>query len=126
MHGGRYVRAFLAAAIVAVIVAPTAMGASPREIHADFADNGRLDRQYSVEDLRRALQDAEQQGYPNAGTTPPKVAIEKQLRDRGVDRVGRSDGTLPFTGVDLALLSAGAGILLVLGWGFRRYGRPRS
>ena len=35
-------------------------------------------------------------------------------------------GTLPFTGVDLALLTVGAAFLLLLGWGFRRVGRAQA
>ena len=109
--------------LLALMTVSTAASASPREIYADYADNGRLDQTYSASDLRKALADTTIQGYGKptvkTGLTP---AIQKQL---GV--VGQSSGgTLPFTGVDLALLTAGAGLLLLFGLGFRRLGRSRS
>ena len=39
--------------------------------------------------------------------------------------MGKTGGSLPFTGVDLALLSAGGAFLLLLGWGLRRFARVR-
>lgn len=131
MQGGRFFRAVLGTAVIAAVISSAALGASPREIYADFADNSQLDRQYSAADLQQALQDAEGQGYPKAGAGPARVAIQAELgkqdsQSGGVAAVGTSGGTLPFTGVDLALLTAGAGLLLVLGWGFRRYGRDRA
>ncbi len=130
MKFGRIVTGVLAILVMAVVAAPGASAASPREIYADFADNGRLDGNYSKADLERALQDAEGQGYPGAGTGPAQAAIQDRLGedagDDGVGAVGQSGGTLPFTGVDLALLTFGAVALLVLGWGFRRLGRART
>jgi len=119
-------------ALAALVVAVTATAASPREIYADFADNGRLDQTYSRGDLERAQNDAAIQGYGNPTVTGGLEAeIEQQLGatagqsddGAGIDAVGRSGGTLPFTGVDIALLTAGAGFLILLGWGFRRVGR---
>ncbi|MBA2384048.1 MAG: hypothetical protein H0V68_05220 [Actinobacteria bacterium] len=117
--------------MVAAFAAPAALAASssPREIYADFADNGRLDGQYSTAELERALQDAEAQGYPGAGTAPAQAAIQERLGEQqagGVGAVGQGGGTLPFTGLDLALLTAGAGALLLLGFGFRKLGRTRT
>jgi hypothetical protein len=37
-----------------------------------------------------------------------------------------TSGTLPFTGLDLALVAAGAILLLVTGWALRRAGRNRA
>jgi len=110
-------------ALLALAFATAASAASPREIYRDYADNGRLDRNYSKSDLLRAKNDAAIQGYGS-----PTVAgglgdeIEQQLGGTA----GRTGGTLPFTGVDLALLTAGAAFLLMLGWGFRRLGRARQ
>lgn len=129
MSSRRILTALLATLVVAAIAVPAALAASssPREIYADFADNGRLDGQYSAAELERALEDVEAQGYPGAGTGPAQAAIQEQLGRQaggeGVDAVGQSGGTLPFTGIDLALLTFGAGALLLLGWGFRRLGR---
>lgn len=131
---GRYRRfgVFGALAVLALVVVAVATAASPREIYADYADNGRLDRSYSDSDLRNALNDAAVQGYGKPTVTPGmRGEIQEQLGDdgvddSGVDTVGKTDGTLPFTGVDLALLTAGAGFLLLLGWGFRRLGSVRG
>ncbi|HWL34245.1 MAG TPA: hypothetical protein VNP89_11635 [Gaiellaceae bacterium] len=118
-----------ALALLALMVVSAASAASPSEIYADYADNGRLDANYSDSDLRNALNDAAVQGYGKPTVTPGmRGEIEEELRDEdaGTDAVGRTDTTLPFTGVDLALLTVGAGFLLLLGLGFRRLGRARS
>lgn len=127
MRRGRMVTALLGGLALAAILASAALGASPREIYSDYADNGRLDGQYSTADLERALQDAEAQGYPSATTPAARVAIQDRIGEQrgGVGEVGQG-GTLPFTGLDLALLVLGAGFLLLLGWGFRRLGRTRA
>ena len=120
-----------ALALLALMVVSAATAASPSEIYADYADNGRLDRTYSDSDLRNALTDAAVQGYGKPTVTPGmRGEIEEQLGEENtatqdVDTVGRTS-TLPFTGVDLALLTVGAGFLLLLGLGFRRLGRPRA
>jgi hypothetical protein len=120
-----------ALALLALMVVSGATAASPSEIYADYADNGRLDRAYSDSDLRNALNDAAVQGYGKPTVTPGmRGEIEEQLGEvntaaQDVDTVGRTS-TLPFTGVDLALLTVGAGFLLLLGLGFRRLGRPRA
>jgi len=133
MNRGRIVTGLLATLVVAASAVPAALAASssPREIYADFADNGRLDGQYSTAELERALQDVEAQGYPGAGSAPAQAAIQERIGEQqagggGVGGVGQGGGTLPFTGLDLALLTAGAGALLLLGWGFRRLGRSRT
>jgi hypothetical protein len=41
-----------------VLLRPGALAATPPEIRADYADNGRLDQQYRRADLERALRDA--------------------------------------------------------------------
>jgi hypothetical protein len=118
---------FAIVALVALAFVTAASAASPREIYADYADNGRLDKTYSQRDLQRAQNNAAIQGYGNPTVDSGlQGEIEKQLGDKaGVGTVGRSDGTLPFTGVDLALLAVGAGFLLTIGWGLRRLGRAR-
>ena len=66
--------------LLALMTVSTAASASPREIYADFADNGRLDQTYSASDLRKALADTTIQGYGKptvkAGLRP---AIQKRL-----------------------------------------------
>ena len=127
MRRGRVVTVGIVTIAVALVAASAAIAASPRQIYADFADNGRLDGNYSAGDLERALADAEGQGYPGAGQSPARAAIKNRLGQRGAAAGAPvRAGTLPFTGVDLVLLTSGAVFLLLVGWSFRRLGRARS
>lgn len=105
-------------AAVLVGAAP-AMGATPQQIYRDYADNGRLDRTYSKSDLQRAQRDLALQGYPKVGV---QGEVERALGAKAV----KAQGGLPFTGLDLALLASGGGLLLVAGAGLRKVGRAKS
>ena len=48
-------------------------------------------------------------------------AVEQALGAQGV----KASGGLPFTGLDLALLAAGGGLLLVAGTGLRKLGKAK-
>lgn len=111
------------AVLTALVAATAASAASPREIYRDYADNGRLDRNYSKSDLLRAKNDAAIQGY---GSPTVTGGLGDEIEQQLGGTAGRTGGTLPFTGMDLALLTAGAAFLLMLGWGFRRLGRARQ
>ena len=69
-------------------------------IYRDYADNGRLDQQYSTADLQAALKDVVLQGYGNENVSAPLAPAAQPLEQTA----GRA---LPFTGVDLALMVAG-------------------
>lgn len=125
-------------AAVAVVVASGALAATPQEIYRDYADNGRIDGQYSPADLERVLENAavQQYGQPSTGGLPPAVEQEidnqppaaaagGQAPSAGVAPVQASGG-LPFTGLDLSLIVAGALGLLLLGTALRRVGRQRA
>lgn len=114
------------ATLLVLVVTSMAAAATPSEIYADYADNGRLDKVYSAGDLQGALNSAVIQGYGSPTVTPGFRAEVKKKLNQNVSVAGKSRGTLPFTGVDLALLTAGACVLLLMGWGFRRLGRARS
>ncbi len=107
-----------AGVVLSLGAAPAAFGATPQQIFKDYADNGRLDHTYSHSDLLRAQKDAALQGYPRVGV---QGAVEKALGAQAV----KSKGGLPFTGLDLALLTAGGALLLVAGTGLRRLGRAK-
>ena len=96
-----------------------ASAATPQQIYRDYADNGRLDQQYSKADLQRALRDAALQGYPRVGV---QGAVQQALGAKAV----KSNGGLPFTGLDLGLLAAGGALLLVMGAGLRKVGRAKE
>ena len=114
------------ATLLVLAVTSIAAAATPSEIYADYADNGRLDATYTASDLERALNSAVIQGYGSPTVTPGFRAEVRENLDQDVSATGQSDGTLPFTGVDLALLTAGGFGLLLLGWGFRRFGKARA
>ena len=107
-----------ACAVGALGLAPAALSATPQQIYRDYAQHGRLTQHYSRADLQRALRDAALQGYPRVGV---QGAVERALGAQAVKR-----GGLPFTGLDLALMSAGGMMLLGAGVGLRRLGRAKS
>jgi hypothetical protein len=144
---------FLSAA--AVIAASGALAATPQEIYRDYADNGRLDGQYSPAELRLALKNAAIQQYGSPGSEGLPPAVEEEIDDStsggtsgGTTSGGTSGGTtsggsaggqassgtppvqasggLPFTGLDLGLIAAGALGLILLGTALRRVARQRA
>jgi hypothetical protein len=104
---------------LALVVAAPAFAATPQQIFKDYAQHGRLTQNYSRADLLRAKRDAALQGYPRVGVGG---AIERALGARAV----KPRGGLPFTGLDLALMSAGGVLLLAAGTGLRKLGRAKS
>jgi hypothetical protein len=137
-RGSLFLSATVAVAAVALLVGSAALAASPRQIYADFADNGRLDAQYSQADLQAALKNATLGGYEEAGTVGRMKTEIKRKAATGAPAAGAPAGTqdslreagsagaLPFTGFDLALIVGGALFLLVIGGGLRRVARARS
>jgi hypothetical protein len=99
--------------------APAAFAASPQQVYRDYADNGRLDHQYSKGDLQRALKYAALQGYSKVGV---QGAVQQALGAQAV----KTNGGLPFTGLDLTLLAAGGAVLLAAGAALRKLGRARD
>jgi len=110
-----------ACAVAVMGFAPTALGAgaTPQQILRDYAQHGKLTQHYSRADLQRAQRDAALQGYPHVGV---QGAVAQALGAQAV----KTTGGLPFTGLDLALMSAGGALLLVAGTGLRRLGRAKK
>jgi hypothetical protein len=109
-------------AVAAVAFAPAAMaaGATPQQIQRDYALHGKLTQTYSRSDLQRAQRDAALQGYPHVGV---QGAVAKAL---GAQAVKQSSSGLPFTGLDLTLMTVGGALLLATGLGLRRVGRAKK
>jgi hypothetical protein len=132
MRRGRIITAVAALAGAAVVGVPGALAATPQQIFKDYADNGRLDGNYSNKDLTRALHDAVLQGYPPPTKTGLAPAIKKQVASGGAGVAGaklpaaKKQGSLPFTGADLALMTAGGFSLLLLGGALRRFARNKA
>jgi hypothetical protein len=126
------------AATSGLVLAGTAAAATPRQIYADAADNGHLDRSYSKADLARANHDATIAGYGNQiikitikpkqkpVTQPAAEQIVKPKKPTPHQKftppknavpataVAPPKGALPFTGAELGLFLA-VGIALVAG-----------
>ena len=123
--------------MVTALAVAAGAGASEGKIRQDLKD-GRLDGTYTQRELSAYLNSATTQGYGNPVSTPaPKAGVVAgqaptqtpaagvagaQQPGSAVAQVGRT-GTLPFTGVDLALLTIGGFLMLALGLGARRLGR---
>ena len=107
-----------ACAVVAMFATSAAFGATPQQIFRDYQQHGRFTHTYSRADLQRAARDAALQGYPHVGV---QGAVQQALGARAVKSSG-----LPFTGLDLALMSAGGALLLAAGTGLRRLGRAKK
>jgi hypothetical protein len=131
MRRGRIITAATAFAAAVAVGAPGALGATPQQIYKDYADNGRLDGRYSQADLRRALHDAVIQGY-NKPTNNVAPTIKKKVSRPSSGVAGaklpaaKRQGALPFTGLDLALMTVGGFSLLLLGGALRRFARNRA
>ena len=132
MRRGRMMVVTVACAVATAVGAPGAFGATPQQIYKDYADNGRLDKNYSSADLKRALKDAVLQGYPGqtsgAGLAPTikkKLASGVAASPKSLPAAKRA-GALPFTGLDLALMVTGGLGLLLLGAGLRRFARNKA
>jgi hypothetical protein len=120
--------AVLAVAVVALLVAPTALAATPEQIYRDYADDSRLDGSYTGTELQAALQSPVVQGYGRQEVvTGLQPAIQSQIaaqQQPPLQAVRESEG-LPFTGLDLALLTAGGLFLLAFGVSMRRLAKAK-
>jgi hypothetical protein len=111
----RPVLGLVGVAVLALACAGPASAASPQKIYKDLADNGRLDGRYSRADIARAF-NLERVVRTDVQNTPRlRRPAAAPMRD-----VSGGDRTIPFTGLDLALLTVGGGPLLLIGFGLRR------
>jgi hypothetical protein len=144
MGRSRIKAALFVLSAAALIAAPGGLSATPQEIYRDFADNGRLDANYPAADLEKALENAAAQAYAPPGTGGLKPAVEEEI-DEGTPPVTsgatpggtggqagggtspvQASGGLPFTGLDLSLIAAGALGLILLGTALRRAARQKA
>jgi len=131
MRRGRIITVVAALAGAAVVGVPGAFAATPQQIYRDYQD-GRLDGHYSKADLSRALKDAVIQGYkkPTSNGIVPAIKTQVNKSTGGVAGASlpaaKKQGSLPFTGADLALMTAGGLSLLLLGGALRRFARNKA
>jgi hypothetical protein len=133
---GRGLRSAVAVATLAaasgLALVGTAVAATPGQIYADAADNGKLDKSYSAADIARYKHDATVSGYGNKVieiVVQPKITPKQTLKPPVKQAVAPqqtapapppqvfkppSRSSLPFTGSELALFVA-LGIALLAG-----------
>ncbi len=104
-----------------LIGASAAMAASPQQIYNDYVAHGGLTHHYSDADMQRAYHSTLLQGYCHGHYygfchRPPPVPPQPPVHHPG----------LPFTGMDLGLITFGALLLLAFGGGLRRFARSRA
>ncbi len=154
MGRSRMKAAVIVLSAAALVAAPGAFSATPQEIYRDYADNGRLDKAYSPADLERVLKNAAVQQYgPGTVGGGLKPAVEEEIDEATPGTTGGSSGGtsggsspggtaggqtgggtspvqtsggLPFTGLDLSLIAAGALGLILLGAALRRVARQKA
>jgi hypothetical protein len=107
----------LVGAVALACVGPAA-AASPQRIYKDLADNGRLDGRYSDADIARAFNLDRVVGTDQR--QPAQAEAEATVTPTPAATRTRPDRKIPFTGLDLALLTVGGGPLLLIGIGLRR------
>jgi hypothetical protein len=132
-------RGAAALAVAALFAVPAASAATPEQIYRDFAVDNRLDGRYSVRDLQATLQSPIVQGYGDDDVVSSlrpavqsEIAAQQQPQGQQQQPGGQSpletvseSETLPFTGLDLALLTAGALFLLAFGFSLRRLAKAK-
>jgi hypothetical protein len=128
-------RGAAALAVAALFVAPAAFASTPEQVYRDFAEDSRLDGRYSVNELQATLQSPIVQGYGDddvVSSLRPAVQSEIAAQEQGVQSAGAAplqtaseSEQLPFTGLDLALLTAGALFLLAFGVTLRRLAKAK-
>lgn len=135
MRRGRIVGSKVAILLAALVFVPSALAATPDEIARDLED-GTLDGTYTQAELRAFFSSANVQIYqPGEQDISGVAGAERSGGVAGAERVGgvagqeavqpQQRGVLPFTGLDLALMTAGGIGLLGLGAGMRRLARDR-
>ena len=114
--GKRFLMLLFTAVIIGMLMAPTALAATPRDIYDDFMDNGLLDGTYTVAELRAYLNDATLTQYGNA-------AVKDLLDSLATQSSGRD--SFPFTGFQVGLALAVAVALVGGGFGLHRLSRAQ-
>jgi hypothetical protein len=92
------------------------VSATPRQIYKDLADNGRLDHKYTASDLNQAFRNPTFKGYHKPTQPLPKVVKHKPGTPL---KTTKKIGVLPFTGMDLTFIAAGAILLILVGGSLR-------
>jgi len=114
------------ATLALLAFAGPAAAATPQDIYRDLADNGRLDKHYSRADINRALHSPSLRRYEGPSRPPSTAKPVAAPAATAPSAAADSPGTLPFSGLDLALFGAVGAPLLLLGASLGRVARVRA
>lgn len=103
----------LLVAVFALVLGGVALAATPQDIYNDYLDNGRLDGNYTDEELEAYLRDPTLHQYPNDIVDELDKLVRELLRDK-----------YPWTG--FPLLFAGLAAVALVGGGTALRLRSRS
>ncbi len=118
-------RVIILAVTVSVLVmamAGVALAATPQDIYNDYADNGKLDKTYTTQELQAYLNDATVHQYGDEVVLGELDTLVKSMLTGG----GESRSDFPFTGAEMALIIGGAVVLIGAGTFLRRASRKSS
>ena len=118
MARNRRLVAVAAAALLALFCASSAFAATPQKIYRDLADNGQLDGHYTRAEIERAFDLQPSVGTEEHPREPIRVSQASEAAP--AHATGKTDRRVPFSALDVALLAAVGGPLLLVGAGLRR------
>lgn len=104
----------LGVAIMALAFSGVALAAATsQDIYDDYADNHKLDGNYTDAELEHYLNDSTHGQYDDEATRGELIALI-------TSRLNKDRGEFPFTGMEMALLLLGAVVLVGAGVALRR------
>ncbi len=103
--------------VIGLMMTSVALAATPQDIYDDYADNGKLDGQYTDEELRAYLNDANIHMYGDPSITGPLDALVTDMLTRE---------EFPFTGFQMLIAGIVAVALVGGGIALRRLSRPQK
>ncbi len=106
----------LGSIVITLLLTAAALAWTPQDIYNDFAQNGRLTRDYTEAELKAYLNDATLAQYADSSIKDPLDSAVLDLVQRDV---------FPFTGFQLMI--AGIVVVVLIGGGLalRRFSRPQ-
>lgn len=106
--------------VLAIALAGVAQAWTPQNIYDDWADNGKLDRQYTTQDLQAYLNDPTVHQYGDSSILVPLDSYVTKTTGQS----GRT--TFPWTGAQIAAIVLAAALLISLGVLLRRTSRQKQ
>lgn len=103
--------------VIGLMMTSVALAATPQDIYDDFADNGKLDNEYTDEELRAYLNDANLHMYGDPTIIGPLDKLVEEMLTRE---------EFPFTGFQMMVAGIVAVVLVGGGIALRRLTRTQK